>query len=122
MFGFWSYLTDDLHEKTLWVPALHTAFVQGADRARLHAALSALRAFRNRVAHHESVFDNRPEDHRRYIVWIARQLSPELHAHISHNSRLPGLLAARPRHPVIETGDVVPGCRVSGGGGPGGGT
>jgi len=97
MFGFWSYLADDLHEKTLWVPALHTAFVPGADRARLHAALSALREFRNRVAHHESVFDRRPEDHRRYIVFVARQLSPELHVHINQNSRLTAVLAARPR-------------------------
>jgi hypothetical protein len=97
MFGFWSYLSDDLHEKTLWVPALHTAYVPGADRARLHVALSALRDFRNRVAHHESVFDRRPEDHRRYIVFIARQLSTELNDHISQNSRLPMVLAARPR-------------------------
>lgn len=97
MFGFWSYLTDDLHEKTLWVPSLHAAFVPGADRARLHAALSALREFRNRVAHHESVFDRRPEDHRRYIVYVARQLSPELHDHIVQHSRLPVVLEARPR-------------------------
>lgn len=99
MFGFWSYLTDDLHEKSLRVPALHAAYVPGADRARLHAALSALRDFRNRVAHHESVFDRHPENHRRYIVFVARNLSPDLHQHLTRHSRLPAVLAARPRPP-----------------------
>jgi hypothetical protein len=96
MFGFWSYLTDDLHEKSLWVPALHTAYAPGAERARLHAALSALRDFRNRVAHHESVFDRQPENHRRYIMFVARHLSADLHQHLVRSSRLPGVLAARP--------------------------
>ncbi|GIG41182.1 Abi family protein [Cellulomonas phragmiteti] len=96
MFGFWSYLTDDLHEKSLWVPALHTAYVPGADRRRLHVALSALREFRNRVAHHESVFDRQPENHRRHIVFVARHLSPDLHQHLTQHSRLPAVIAARP--------------------------
>lgn len=97
MFGFWSYLTDDLHEKSLWVPALHTAYAPSADRAKVHAALTALRDFRNRVAHHESVFDRQPENHRRHIVFVARQLSGDLHHHISRHSRLPSVLAARPK-------------------------
>lgn len=97
MFGFWSYLTDDLHEKSLWVPVLHTAYEPSADRAKLHAALTALRDFRNRVAHHESVFDRKPENHRRLIVFVARQLSPQLHQHLTQHSRLPAILAARPR-------------------------
>lgn len=99
MFGFWSYLTDDLHEKSLWVPALHTAYVPGTDRARLHVALGELRDFRNRVAHHESVFDRHPENHRRRIVYVARSLSPDLHQHLAQHSRLPAVLAARPRPP-----------------------
>lgn len=96
-FGFWSYLTDDLHEKSLWVPVLRTAYAPGLDRKKVHAALSALREFRNRVAHHESVFDRAPENHRRYIVFVAKQLAPELARHIVDHSRLPELLATRPR-------------------------
>ena len=95
-FGFWSYLSDNLHEKTLWVPSLHTAFVPGADRAKLHSAFTHLRAARNRVAHHESIFDQRAENVRRTVLFVARNLSPELHGYISRTSRLAGLLAARP--------------------------
>lgn len=96
-FGFWSYLTDDMHEKGLWVRALHTAYAAGSDRATLHRALSALREVRNRVAHHESIFDRAPESQRRYLVFVARHLSTELRDHIDATSRLPELLAARPR-------------------------
>jgi len=63
----------------------------------LHVALGELRGFRNRVAHHESVFDQQPENHRRRIVYVARHLSPDLHRHLTVHSRLPAILASRPR-------------------------
>lgn len=28
-FGFWRHLTDAAHERTLWIPYLYTAFIQG---------------------------------------------------------------------------------------------
>lgn len=96
MFGFWTYLTDDLHEKTLWVPVLHKAYIPGADRKKLHAALTALRELRNRVAHHESVFDQAPESHRRHVIFVARHLSPNLRDYIRNASSLPALIAKRP--------------------------
>ncbi len=96
MFGFWSYLTDSLHEKTLWVPVLHTAFVPGADRSKIHSAMTELRDIRNRVAHHESIFDQNPENARRSIVYVARHPSPDLHSHLVATSRLPALLRAKP--------------------------
>jgi hypothetical protein len=40
MFGFWTYLSDGLHEKTLWVPALNRAYRPGTDRVKIHAALT----------------------------------------------------------------------------------
>lgn len=95
-FGFWSYLTDSLHEKTLWVPVLHEAYSSGADRAKLHTAMTELRDIRNRVAHHESVFDQKPENVRRSIIYVARNLSPDLQNHLANTSRLPALLRSKP--------------------------
>ncbi|MGP5053265.1 Abi family protein [Brachybacterium sp. AOP42-C2-15] len=96
MFGFWTYLTDSLHEKTLWVPSLRFAYAPGADRAQLHDALSLLRDARNRLAHNESIFDQRPENLRRRIIFVARTLSAPLSQHIAANSDVPVLLAAKP--------------------------
>ena len=96
MFGFWTYLTDSLHEKTLWIPSLRFAYTAGTDRAQLHDALSSLRDARNRLAHNESIFDQQPENLRRRIIFVARSLSTPLSQHIATNSAVPGLLAAKP--------------------------
>lgn len=95
-FGFWSYLTDDLHEKTLWVPALHQVYRRGADRRRVNAALAELRELRNRAAHHESVFDRDPEGSRRRIVYVAGQLSAGLKRFITRTSELPSVIDQKP--------------------------
>lgn len=96
MFGFWSYLTDDLHEKTLWVPVLHQVYRQGADRSSINAAMADLRDLRNRAAHHESVFDRAPERQRRRVVYVAGQLSTELKHFINQTSELPELIERKP--------------------------
>lgn len=95
-FGFWTYLTDSLHEKTLWVPALHKAFAPGTDRKKVHHALASLRELRNRVAHHESVFDQDLELNRRFCVAVAGWLSPDIKAHIVSTSCVQELLASKP--------------------------
>jgi len=41
MFGLWTYLFSDLHEKTIWVPYRHKAFPPGTDRNQLNATLAS---------------------------------------------------------------------------------
>lgn len=96
MFGFWTYLSDGLHEKTLWVPALNRAYRPGTDRVKIHAALTDLRDVRNRLAHNESVFDRRPENIRRSLVFVARSLSPDLRDQILSTSRASDAISVRP--------------------------
>jgi hypothetical protein len=96
-FGFWTYLTDDLHEKTLWVPALHQAFVPGTQRKALHATLSSVRETRNRVAHHESVFDHDPIGAHRRILSIAQRIDPRLGAYLRATATMESIWERRPR-------------------------
>ncbi|TFB50259.1 Abi family protein [Cryobacterium tagatosivorans] len=95
MFGFWTYLFADAHEKTIWVPHLHKAFPPGTDRNRLNDALAALRDFRNRVAHHENIL-NGSESERRRMVYVIRLLSADALAHFKANSEVATILAGRP--------------------------
>lgn len=95
MFGFWTYLFSDLHEKTIWVPYLHEAFPLGTDRNQLNATLASLRDFRNRVAHHEHILTG-SETERRRIVSVVRLLSPDALAHLVSNSEVSRILAQRP--------------------------
>ncbi|MEX3954603.1 Abi family protein [Trinickia sp. EG282A] len=57
-FGFWTGLTDSRYEHKLWVPCLHKAFspAKPPKRASFNVLLERLRQVRNRVAHHEPVF------------------------------------------------------------------
>lgn len=95
MFGFWTYLAADSHEKTIWVPYLHKAFEAGTDRDGINKALISLRGFRNRVAHHENILYG-SEAERRRIVYIIRRLSPEALAHLKVHSEVSTILAQRP--------------------------
>ncbi|WP_207795490.1 Abi family protein [Cryobacterium zongtaii] len=95
MFGFWTYLFADAHEKTIWVPYLHKAFPPGTDRNSLNDALAALRDFRNRVAHHENILSG-SESERRRIVYVIRLLSADALAHVKANSEVSAILADRP--------------------------
>ncbi|WP_345376787.1 hypothetical protein [Frondihabitans cladoniiphilus] len=95
MFGFWTFMTAGSHEDLVWTPYLRHAFPPGTDRNRLHETLSALRDFRNRVAHHEPIL-GAPESQRRRIVFVARLLSPDVAAHIVEHSDVPDLLRRKP--------------------------
>jgi hypothetical protein len=96
MFGFWTYLTNNLHEKTLWVPALHNAYKPGTDRPRIHEALTELRDVRNRISHHESVFDRQVEAQHRRVVFVAGHLSTELKDYVADTSKVSDIRRAKP--------------------------
>jgi hypothetical protein len=54
-FGFWVHLIGSEHEQ-LWRAALHRAFPNSSGkRSDVASALNALRVFRNRLAHHDSL-------------------------------------------------------------------
>ena len=106
-FGFWVALLSTGgrieragpkadYEKTLWRPALRGAFPHRATltRRQAHKQLDALRALRNRCAHHEPVFA-RPlrEDHDR-ILEVTGWISPHVRAWIERHSRVSRLLDA----------------------------
>ncbi|WP_219844323.1 MULTISPECIES: Abi family protein [unclassified Arthrobacter] len=95
MFGFWTYLLADAHEKTIWVPHLHKAFPPGTDRNRLNDSLASLRRFRNRVAHHENILRG-SEGERRRIVYLVRLLSTDVLEHLQANSDVATILGTRP--------------------------
>ncbi|MEJ0071126.1 MAG: Abi family protein [Pseudomonadota bacterium] len=59
-FGFWVGLLGPRYDATLWRRALYRSFIhQGRPikRTRVHGRFNALRRFRNRIAHHEPIFN-----------------------------------------------------------------
>lgn len=72
-FGFWAHLTDKAHERDLWIPVLHKAWPRGTNRAELDKSLRAITECRNRIAHHERLFNPRREE--LLPIQIDRELS-----------------------------------------------
>jgi hypothetical protein len=95
-FGFWRYLSSKGHEKTLWVPYLHTAFASGTSRAGVDARIGRLHTVRNRVAHHESLLNCPLRDHLADLLWVAERIDPTLAQYIWATTEVPAADAARP--------------------------
>jgi hypothetical protein len=55
--GFWTHMTDRSHERDLWIPYLHRAWLAGTDRAAAARGVGAVNAVRNRAMHHERLFN-----------------------------------------------------------------
>jgi hypothetical protein len=58
-FSFWVGLLGPAYDATIWRKCLYRSFLHGGGKRRseVHSRFNALRRFRNRVAHHEPVFE-----------------------------------------------------------------
>lgn len=82
------------YEMTLWRPAIYKAFPHSRrSRADTHRPLDYLRTFRNRIAHHEPVFNRHLEQDFRSILEVAGWICPQTAGWIRHHSRVEELLS-----------------------------
>jgi Abi-like protein len=93
--SFWVYLLRPALNRTLW-PALRSGFTRYTHRKSLVRYLEPLIPFRNRVAHHEPIFNRRPKEMYDGLLLIADMLSDDLSAWIEHHSRIRSVLARGP--------------------------
>jgi len=84
------------YEKTLWRRCLYKAFPHARlSRAQAHKPLDYLRTFRNRIAHHEPIFDRHLEADFRSILEVSGWICPKTAEWIRHHSRVEDLLACK---------------------------
>lgn len=96
-FGFWRFLiTKKL--TNLW-PDLASAFPRAPDRSRetLEKPIARLHDFRNRLAHHQRIWNRSPQDRYDDLLTIAGYVNPALPAWIGSTSAVPRLLSSRPQ-------------------------
>ncbi len=97
-FGFWTSLLDRRYEPTLWPRLLRSAFPYLPRRRRTRHTLSArfteVRRLRNRVFHHESIWQwqNLPQQHRDVIEALG-WISPPLMRTVVAVDRFPAVYA-----------------------------
>ena len=90
-FGFWVGLLGTRYDHTLWREALHRAFRTSAARKRsaIHSRFNALRRFRNRIAHHEPIYDRDVLGINSEIIEAIGWMCPHTAAWTVHRSCVP---------------------------------
>jgi hypothetical protein len=96
-FGFWVSLLGKSYHQSLWIPALHKSFTNGRpNRKTVSKAFSHLRHFRNRIAHHEPIFDRQLIDDYRSIISALAWISSTKADWITHHDAVESTLALKP--------------------------
>lgn len=95
-FGFWIQLTNKGLTQTLWTPGLYKAFLPGTPpkRATFNAQLERLRVLRNRIAHHEPVFQMPLQAEIANLIQVSNLLCSHTTALMQANSTTSSELAA----------------------------
>ena len=87
------------YERTLWRPALFKAF-PGRPRRAVQQRLNHLRQLRNRIAHHEPIFDRDLREDYENLLEALGWISPDVRAWIEAHSLLPDALRAPLSAPI----------------------
>lgn len=102
-FAFWQYLAVKGQDKRLWLPQFETVF-PGFDRrltiplarAKMHGDLQSIRKFRNRIAHHEPVFNRNLAADRDTILRLVEWRRPSVATWLREGESITRILATRP--------------------------
>ena len=104
-FGFWTLLTAGRYEHSIWTPAISKSFPnystisgKGLKRNTVSGQLTYLRAFRNRIAHHEPIFHRALLSDYQTILTVASWMYVGLDSWIDYHSRVRHLLPRRELH------------------------
>jgi hypothetical protein len=74
---FWISLHENKYRDSLWTPHLHRIWPKGENLKKVHKDLLKARDLRNRIAHHEPIFQARWHDRIDSIWYRFEQLAPE---------------------------------------------
>jgi len=99
--GFWVGLFANAYDQTLWRTDLHRLFKPRPKRQQLHDNLDRLRTLRNRIAHHEPIFQRDLVADYNRAREVIHALSPELCTWMESHARVFDVIAA----PLYNTRD-----------------
>jgi hypothetical protein len=98
-FGFWRFLLASTYQTTIW-PRVASGFCgvprSSRSRSEIEGIVARLHLLRNRVAHHEPVFESDLPGHFRDVVRLAELVEADAGRWFRDISRVEALLAERP--------------------------
>ncbi|MBU1174011.1 MAG: hypothetical protein KKH72_01310 [Alphaproteobacteria bacterium] len=94
-FAFWVGLLGPTYDGDVWRRALNKGFRAsgGKKRVVVHGRMNMLRRFRNRVAHHEPIFQHNLQTVHDEILEAIGWMCPDTSNWVAFNSRVPAVLA-----------------------------
>lgn len=93
--GFWKFLLARRYDRGLWHPCLHRAFNR-QPRAVVFTAVDQIHSARNRMAHHEPMFNRPVEALRDTALRVAGWICPVTRAWIEEQCRVSEVVSRRP--------------------------
>lgn len=84
------------------MPFLHHAYPVKTDRASVDQVIGTINTVRNRIAHHEPIFDRpknpeqEPDKVHSELMRVLRMLNPEVAQHLGPTSTVQAVLALKP--------------------------
>lgn len=98
-FAFWVGVLGPHYDATLWRKCLHRAFRSGGGKPRsiVHHRFNAIRRFRNRIMHHEPIFQKPLQQFHDEIVEAIGWMCRDTAAWAAHHSRFDDVIAHRGR-------------------------
>ncbi|RBM22476.1 hypothetical protein DI005_06555 [Prauserella sp. PE36] len=96
-FGFWRFLLAKQYNTTLW-PDIASGFPNAPNRARVTVERPVVRLhdFRNRLAHHEPIWNKELAARQQDIYDLLAYLDPHLHSWVTKRCRISSVLVACP--------------------------
>jgi len=94
--GFWKFLLARRYDRGLWHPCLHRVF-RRRPRPVVFDAVDQVHRARNRLAHHEPMFDRPVPALLGTALRVVEWICPVTREWIEDDCRVPEVLAARPR-------------------------
>ena len=100
-FGFWIALLgrgqQNSYETQLWIPHLHKAFPNvNLSRRSVHQPLDDLRKLRNRIAHHEPIFNRNIQNDYQTMLQMCQAIDIEMAQWVEYHNNIDAVLLERP--------------------------
>ena len=107
--GFWAHLTDRAHERDLWIPILHKAWALRSKRVEIDRLLRSVTECRNRIAHHERLFNPKrrellPLEVERFVAALQSSLSSGISLGSFGGMTIEEFVRMRPRNVNVGQG------------------
>jgi hypothetical protein len=98
--GFWQHMTTVRFERFLFPRGIQKTFRHAPwqkKRQNLHDIVEGLRRWRNRIAHHNAIFDKGPAARYQEALDLIAWTSPDLSRWVAARSRVSQVINERPR-------------------------